>query len=344
MFLEPRIRRAWRTDWRHRHTRRLDWRCCDELAGDGVVENADMKPVLLAALLVFGFSTVASSCDVGRSQEPSSGLLTRSPDRDGGEMAAIVGGTLELDAKRGCVLLSGKPVVWPDGTILTTNPPAVRLPGGLDGRPGDVITGGGGEVPATGIRETTLRIKGDLSSALSCAPDSAVIVFTARGDAMWVSSGIGAARASFENGYAACRMAQAGDKLAGFVQYLPVGGDREVAARRFLAAMQRVVGAALRPGNNFAIALQGCVEAVWPDGVPLPRHDLRVLTNGEKLTYPPGVVRPGETLWCVKAGHTANALVAPKGRRSGGVSDWGSGSAVITITTGRSGAVVASCR
>lgn len=305
-----------------------------------------MKRVLLAALLAFALAVVASGCDLRGSQEPpSAGLLTRSLEGAEDEMTAIVGGTLELDAERGCVLLSGKPVVWPSGTTLTTNPPAVRLPGGLDASSGDVIRGGGGEVPAAGIRETALRIEGDLTSVLSCAPeDGAVIVFNARGDAMSVSSGVRVARASFENGYAACRMAQAGDKLAGFVQYLSLHGDREVAARRFLDRMQRLVGAKLRPGDNFAIALQGCVEAVWPDGVPLPRRDLRVLASGEKLTYPPGVILPGDTLWCVKAGRTAKALVAPKGRSSGGASDWGSGSAEIVITTGHNGAVVASCR
>jgi len=52
-----------------------------------------------------------------------------------------------------------------------------------------VITGGGGEVPAARIRETSLQIDGDLTNALDCAPiDSKVAVFRARGDEIHVSS------------------------------------------------------------------------------------------------------------------------------------------------------------
>jgi hypothetical protein len=132
---------------------------------------------------MFALIALASGCALGGSDEPSGdGLLTRSLEGEEGEMAAIVGGTLELDFGRGCVLLSGKPVVWPAETTLTTNPPELHLPDGLTARSGDKISGRGGEVPAARIRETSIRIEGDLTRALTCAPaDSEVIVFSTRG-------------------------------------------------------------------------------------------------------------------------------------------------------------------
>lgn len=150
-----------------------------------------MRWTLFAALLMLALAVLASGCDVGDSQEPSvDGLLTRSLEGDEEEMAALLRGTLELDPDRGCVLLSGKPVVWPAGTTLTTDPPEIHLPGGLNARPGDVVTGGGGEVPGKTIRDTAIRIEGDLTGALDCASvETAVVVFTARGDDIRISSG-----------------------------------------------------------------------------------------------------------------------------------------------------------
>ena len=133
--------------------------------------------VLIALASVF-----ATGCDATRSKSPGEGLLTRSLEGNGVEMTAIVGGTLELDPDRGCVLLSGKPVVWPAATTLKGDPLELHLPGGDIARSGDTITGGGGEIPAARIRETSIRIEGDLTKALACAPaDSEVLVLWARG-------------------------------------------------------------------------------------------------------------------------------------------------------------------
>lgn len=170
----------------------------------------------------------------------------------------------------GCVLLSGRPVVWPAETTLTTDPPELHLPHGLEATPGDVITGGGGAVPTARISETALRIEGDLSAALECAPrESEVVVLTARGDAIRVLSRISIARASFENGYSACRWAHVTGRLARVVEH--AHGDA-VGARRLLDRLQHLVRANLRLGYEVSIALQGCLEAVWPEGVPLPRR------------------------------------------------------------------------
>ena len=144
---------------------------------------------LLTAASLAAVVAVNAGCAIGGSDKARlyDGLLTRSGSREG-EMDAVVGGTLVLDPVRGCILLSRKPVVWPAGTTVTTDPSRLHLPSGLSARSGDTITGGGGEVPAAGIRDTALKIDGDLSTALDCAePDSEVIVFTARGDGMTVS-------------------------------------------------------------------------------------------------------------------------------------------------------------
>jgi hypothetical protein len=134
--------------------------------------------------VTFALLAPASGCDLSGSDEPAhDALLTRSPDGDEGEMTAIVGGILELDPDRGCVLLSGKPVVWPAETTLRGDQPELHLPGSLTGRSGDTITGGGGEVPAATIRETSIQIEDDLSSALKCAPtETKLLVLWARGD------------------------------------------------------------------------------------------------------------------------------------------------------------------
>lgn len=120
-----------------------------------------MKHLLFAALLTVAFAALAGGCDLRGAEEPSrDGLLTRSLDGDEGEMTAILRGTLALDPDRGCVLLSGMPVVWPAETTLTADPPELRLPGGLTARTGDTITGGGGEVPAAAIRQNVDSSRG----------------------------------------------------------------------------------------------------------------------------------------------------------------------------------------
>jgi hypothetical protein len=137
--------------------------------------------VVLALLVVAG-------CDLSKADSPSRGLLTRSSETNEGEMTAIVGGTLELDPARGCVLLDGKPVVWPTRTTLTVDPPQLHLPGEPTARPGDTIRGAGGEVASATIGETALQIDGDLTHAIGCAPsEREVLVFWAKGDDIVVS-------------------------------------------------------------------------------------------------------------------------------------------------------------
>lgn len=143
---------------------------------------------LLVLASLIAFAVVVAGCSAFGNSTASDGLLTRAPEGSGAEMTAIVGGGLELDPGSGCVLLDGKPVVWPTGTSLSTDPPEIHLPGDLTARPGDTIRGGGGEVPSATIRETAIRIEGDLARALRCAPSAKeVIVFWARDGEMHVS-------------------------------------------------------------------------------------------------------------------------------------------------------------
>lgn len=120
----------------------------------------------------------AGGCSWSTTQAPDV-LLTRADTPDTG-FDALPGGTLEIDLDRGCVLLQGSPVIWPRGTTLTTEPLALRFPNGVTARPGDVVRGGGGGGYAWQIRETAIRIEGDLDRALECAPrGTEVIVFNA---------------------------------------------------------------------------------------------------------------------------------------------------------------------
>ena len=133
------------------------------------------------ALLMAALLTVVGCAGIG-SDGPPSGLLTRSDD-GGSEMTGLPSGRLELDPDSGCVLLSGKPVVWPKGTTLSTEPLELHLPGGQVVRPGDTIAGGGGTVPATTIQESAMRIEGDVDKAIACARrGSELVVFAARAD------------------------------------------------------------------------------------------------------------------------------------------------------------------
>jgi len=127
----------------------------------------------------------------GAASDESSGiLLTRATTGADSEMDALPSGTLEIDLERGCVLLSGRPVVWPAETALALEPPELELPGGLTARSGDTIRGGGGALPAAHVRETAIEIEGDVDKALECAPSAeSIVVFTARGEAMTVSPG-----------------------------------------------------------------------------------------------------------------------------------------------------------
>lgn len=119
--------------------------------------------------------------------ESSAELLTRSPVGSGFEFSALPGGVLSLDVARGCVLLSGHAVVWPAGTTLTRDPPQLHLPGGLTAKPGDTVQGGGGWVPASGLRQSR-SVVGDLDKALACATAPEIVLFASRGEGMSVST------------------------------------------------------------------------------------------------------------------------------------------------------------
>ena len=83
--------------------------------------------------------------------------------------------------------------------------------------------------------------------------------------------------------------------------------------------MRSIVRANLKSGNDFGIALQGCLEAAWPKNVPVPSRGPRKLVGGEKLSFPPGVIHPHETLTCVS--NRVKAVVPPAGRTILGYAD-----------------------
>lgn len=142
----------------------------------------DVKAAILTVCVVLALP----GC--GESARSPAALLTRSPEAGQDEMSAIVRGTLQIDIDRGCISLSGKPVVWPARTTLSTDSVELRLPDGLSARPGDLVEGGGGEIPAPWLAQTPMTINGDVAAALACAPGATdVVVFTARGERLRVS-------------------------------------------------------------------------------------------------------------------------------------------------------------
>lgn len=93
-------------------------------------------------------------------------------------MEAIVGGVLEYDGE--CVLLSGDPVVWPDGTEWDADEEAVRLDDGTLVQVGDSVSGGGGmsqEAPERDEWWPDTETGRALSGCL--ADDAGVVVFNA---------------------------------------------------------------------------------------------------------------------------------------------------------------------
>jgi hypothetical protein len=115
-------------------------------------------------------------------------LLTHAHVGGGSAMLALIGGVLELDPARGCVLLSGQPAVWPAGTRVSRNPPRLHLPGGETVRPGDTVRGGGGHVPRLAIRGSA-GVLGNADEAFACATQPEVMVFAPRAGSLTVSRG-----------------------------------------------------------------------------------------------------------------------------------------------------------
>lgn len=81
-------------------------------------------------------------------------------------MAAIVQGAVEVDFEVGCVWLATPdgvrtPVIWPAGTTERNDPFEIVLPNGREVRPGDLVSGGGGYVPASTVMPGLEPIPGE---------------------------------------------------------------------------------------------------------------------------------------------------------------------------------------
>ena len=81
----------------------------------------------------------------GADGKPVASVVTARGDLRDSPVAAIRG-LLEVDRARGCLLLSGRPVLWPVGTTLVDRSPALRLRDGRVVEPGDEVRGDGGNV------------------------------------------------------------------------------------------------------------------------------------------------------------------------------------------------------
>jgi hypothetical protein len=129
---------------------------------------------------------LATACQGSSSSDPD-----KAPDTGGNDAAvprvwaqepaptdegfqAEVRGTLTYDATQDCFLLDLEgiqyPVVWPAGTVGTSDGPGVVLPDGSTLRVGDVVSGGGGYLP----------VAGDYQIPTGCLPSTGeVAVFNA---------------------------------------------------------------------------------------------------------------------------------------------------------------------
>jgi hypothetical protein len=65
------------------------------------------------------------------------------------------------------------------------------------------------------------------------------------------------------------------------------------------------------------------------------------ISNGDSVTYKPGVARPGDKIVCVGGG---GVVIGKPGTGSGSFGTGPGGSADVSVSTGEDGSVVASCK
>ena len=112
-----------------------------------------MRGAIFAVVLL---SVGCSSGPDGRVEGP---LLTSTGSANGG-MAAIVAGPFTF--RNGCLLLSGKPVVWPESTTWDAEREVLTLPNGDAASVGESLTGGGGFLDLSAVAD---QFGGNLADA-----------------------------------------------------------------------------------------------------------------------------------------------------------------------------------
>ena len=135
-----------------------------------------------AAVIGAALVSVGLGCGGGEGDDRLSAAGFEIATHEVGGDAPLAGldGRLRLDEGRGCVLVETASVIWPEGTSLLGSPVRLRLPDGDVIRPGDRITGSGGEVA---IDRTRLRkmIEGNLDRLIQCADGRSVFaIYTVR--------------------------------------------------------------------------------------------------------------------------------------------------------------------
>lgn len=134
--------------------------------------NVGIARQLVVATFVAGVA--GCSTGAGGAARVDGPVLTSGPG-SGEEYDALVKGTIVLDAP--CLLLESEggryPVVWPSGTRWQSDPPAVRLPGGIvpiGGR----VSGGGGYFHPENLRWLPREV---VDAAAACAGSTRIAVF-----------------------------------------------------------------------------------------------------------------------------------------------------------------------
>lgn len=124
---------------------------------------------------------ILAGCAPGTGADDEGALIRSHTGREEGGMSAIVNGVVEIDAEAGCVWLSTPdgtrhPVVWPAGTQAEGSPLVITLPDGQTVLHGDLVSGGGGYVPADVATDGTEPFPEE------CLQDGEAAVFNARSE------------------------------------------------------------------------------------------------------------------------------------------------------------------
>jgi hypothetical protein len=121
-------------------------------------------PAVVAATVILATACQdSSSSDAGEPADPGTNdaavprVWAQEPARTDEGLAAEVRGSVTYDATRDCFLLELEgiqyPVVWPVGTVGTSDGPGVVLRDGSTLRVGDEVSGGGGYLQVAGEYE-----------------------------------------------------------------------------------------------------------------------------------------------------------------------------------------------
>lgn len=91
------------------------------------------------------------------------------------------------------------------------------------------------------------------------------------------------------------------------------------------------------------VLIAGCGEGGHGQASAPPALDPLILTVGDRATYPPGSLRPGDKVVCTNGSVSAAAIVPEPGEGVGAVADGVRSSASLEIESKAGGTVIVRC-